>query len=703
MVSLALLFRSPYAGLSFPSVLISSYLVHRTIKHPGFRRVTVLLLRIGRLLSHVPTVIRMSRVETRLFDAPYYLRNNPDVGASWMPPFLHFLMFGAFEGRKPNPLFDPGFYYRANRSTVDETTNPLLHFLITGAAEGRSPHPLFGMDLVGGRSAVDPVDYFLTALAQPPDSVLYSWWLRREGQILPPTPIQRPIFTVLLEASHPKSPWLDDAIASLRAQTYPHWELFVCRDGAEEAASGGDSLDRAAAADSRIRLTSIPDGQTFGSALNRLAAAANGQYLVLFGQQDRMAPNALQWLATAAPADLIYGDEDRLEQAGGRTAPVFKPDWSPDLLLSCRYTGGVFAISRAAWDAAGGGSRCFDRAKEYDLLLRVTAPGVVVRRVPHILVSRRISQGVQDSSAERQCLVNELLRRGASAEVEDGPVPGTFRPRWQIRGNSRVSVIICSRSASLLDRCLSALARQTDYPIEEMIVVQHVREKTGDLEVVTARHKARGIAYSGSFHFSRMNNVGAGAAKGEVLLFLNDDTEPLDRSWLGRLVGQVEREDVGISGARLLYPSGSLQHAGVAIGIGDGCGHPGRNFLAAPRHWPWLDLSRDVSAVTGACLAIRAEVFREVGGFAEEFPVNYNDIDLCLRVRQAGYRVVYESGAVLRHYECQTRRHGVITDAERALWRERWGHALTAGDPFYSPNLTRECEDLSYASPATTT
>jgi len=155
----------------------------------------------------------------------------------------------------------------------------------------------------------------------------------------------------------------------------------------------------------------------------------------------------------------------------------------------------------------------------------------------------------------------------------------------------------------------------------------------------------------------------------------------------------VERPDIGVAGARLLYPSGALQHGGVAVGVEHGAAHVGRNMREAPRHWPWLDCTRDVSAVTGACLAIRAAVFHELGGFAEEFPVNYNDIDLCLRAREAGYRVIYEAGAILRHYECQSRQ-GVITPEERRRWEERWGRAM---DPFYSRNLTVDREDLSLA------
>jgi len=168
---------------------------------------------------------------------------------------------------------------------------------------------------------------------------------------------------------------------------------------------------------------------------------------------------------------------------------------------------------------------------------------------------------------------------------------------------------------------------------------------------------------------------------------------PLEDSWLERLIGQTERPDVGAVGARLLYPLGTLQHAGIVVGIGDGCGHIGRGSLGAP-YWPWLHMSRDVAAVTGACLAIRSPVFWELGGFADDFPSNYNDTDLCLRVRQAGYRVIYDPAVVLRHYEAQSRLT-TVSLSERETWYGHWAHVIEAGDPFYSRYLTAEREDLS--------
>jgi GT2 family glycosyltransferase len=199
------------------------------------------------------------------------------------------------------------------------------------------------------------------------------------------------------------------------------------------------------------------------------------------------------------------------------------------------------------------------------------------------------------------------------------------------------------------------------------------------------------VRYTGPFNFAAMNNLGARHATGDVLVFMNDDVEPLDSEWLTALLAHANRREVGAVGAKLIYPSGAIQHAGIVIGIMEGAGHLHRNTFGSP-YWNWLPFTRNVSAVTGACLAIRKSVFEELGGFDASFPANYNDVDLCLRARQAGYEVIVEPAAVLRHYECQSRQAGVRLE-ERYLFEQRWAAWLERGDPFYSPHLRRTMED----------
>jgi GT2 family glycosyltransferase len=233
----------------------------------------------------------------------------------------------------------------------------------------------------------------------------------------------------------------------------------------------------------------------------------------------------------------------------------------------------------------------------------------------------------------------------------------------------------------------------TSYPGREIVVVRHGAAQGAALVKPLTSTQCVQIPFEGPFNFSSMNNRGAQAASGEILVFLNDDVEPLVPEWMALLVSQAQRPEVGVVGARLLYPSGAVQHAGIVIGIMDGAGHPHRGTFGS-RYWNWLDTARNVSAVTGACLAIRKCVFDELGGFDTAFAVNYNDVDLCLRAREAGFEVLYEPAAALVHREGQTRSPGTRYE-ERELLYQRWGNKLEQGDPFYNPNLTRVREDAS--------
>jgi len=371
-------------------------------------------------------------------------------------------------------------------------------------------------------------------------------------------------------------------------------------------------------------------------------------------------------------AGLAYSDSDHLDANGMQERPVFRPDWSPDLLCSPLYPGAFF-LTRADFSTA----------------CRIEDTPPIGCRVPRVLYHSRLRIA---STERRPPFLDAALRQSRqNATLEHHPGSDTFGLVGSLIGDPMSSIIICSRTPRLLDRCIRGIFRKTTRIRRELIVVHHLG---GDDSAMRALIKGAGavcIPFDGAFNFSAMNNLGAQRAKGEILVFLNDDVEPLVSEWLESLVVQVQRQSIAIAGAKLLYPSGLLQHAGIAVGIGDGCGHPGRHTRGS-LCFPWLNLARDVSAVTGACLAVRKDVFDELGGFDPEFPVNYNDVDLCLRAREAGYRVIYEPAAVLRHDECQTRAGGTTYEDRKAFFA-RWRSTLDAGDPFYNPNLTTLGED----------
>ncbi len=329
----------------------------------------------------------------------------------------------------------------------------------------------------------------------------------------------------------------------------------------------------------------------------------------------------------------VYFDH---EIAGEYLRPVFKPDWSPVLLESCDYLG--------------------------DFVLHTREPRDGVSHVPYVGYSTR-----------------------TALKFREAAVAATAKPL--------VSILICTRNGELLTRCLAALRAKTDYEPTELVVIHHTG--SGDDERIASAARNSGAAvvpYDGPFDFSSMNNRGAKAAKGDIILFLNDDVEPIDSTWLERMVVRLERPETGAVGAKLLYPSGTIQHAGIVTWEMDGAGHIGRNMNSS-EYWPWLNSTREVTAVTGACLAVRREDFEAIGGFDPAFPVNFNDIDLCLRMRQRGLSVILEARAVLQHAEGRTRASGVSFEERRRFFL-RWHQEVEKTDRFYSPHLVQNVENL---------
>jgi GT2 family glycosyltransferase len=519
-----------------------------------------------------------------------------------------------------------------------------------------------------GRAAVDwrgRLAYALTGTfprERRSDAAAYAAWVAREQGALPPPEWFaarqaqfrfRPLFSVVMKGESQKA-----TLESVEAQNYSGREVVRCEGTGAEAG-------------------------------NRAAASARGDYLVFLEPGDLLAPSALHYAAEAlqrSAADFLYADEDRIDAAGCRRDPVFKPAWSPDLLLGTMYAGGFAVIRRDRFLQAGGFRSGYPGAELYDLLLRLSDAPLEVRHIPRVFCHR----GGDARSAIPANRAAAVAGLAPGASLEDGPSAGTWRVVRPSGNAGRASVIVCSRNEGLARRCLASIERRTAYRNREILLVEH------GLDLHVRDFRGERIRYDGPFHFARMNNLAAARATGEWLLFLNDDVVPLRPDWMDRLAAHVCRPEVGAVGALLLYPSGSIQHAFVATGMAGGAGHPLRDTFGSP-YWPWWRLARDVSAVTGACLAMRTAVFRELGGFDERFPVNGNDVDLCLRARRAGYRVIVEPAAVLRHDEARTRAPG-LRSIERIVWNRAWPGLKPGGDPFYNPNLSLAREDAGLNS-----
>jgi GT2 family glycosyltransferase len=412
---------------------------------------------------------------------------------------------------------------------------------------------------------------------------------------------------------------------------------------------------------------------------------ADADYMCLISAPGRVSPLALHFAAEALQAgdcDIIYGDEDHIDSNGGRTDPIFRPGWSPDLLTSSPYMGSLVIVSRHVLDDIGGIRPGFEASDLHDLTLRATDSRTAVLQVPRVLFHRSAAEPPPDTPL---AIKDAIARREhIEAQVTPGPAPHSSLVRRH--GVPEVTAIICSRSPRLLATCLESLRVTAADVIRKIIVIAHEENgSNNELRSVIQRYGAETVPFTGVFNFSAMNNLGASKAPTPHLLFLNDDIRAASTGWAELLTSHLFCERIGIAGAVLRYPSGGIQHAGIVSGINDGLGHVGRHAIES-RLWPWLLMTRNVSAVTGACLAIRANTFRSLGGFDPAFPNNYNDVDLCFRVREAGLNIVCVAVPGLIHSECKTR-PGIVRFHERYRLFQRWGQVLSRPDPYYSRSL----------------
>ncbi|MFC7476667.1 glycosyltransferase family 2 protein [Dankookia sp. GCM10030260] len=526
-----------------------------------------------------------------------------------------------------------------------------------------------------------------------------------------------PLISVVMPAHETPAPLLRAAIASVEAQLWPHWELCIA-DDASPSPQVAQVLAEAAARDPRIRWVRRATNGDVAAATNSALALARGDYVALMDHDDLLPDHALYQVAAeiaAHPeAEVLYSDEDRLDAAGRRFGACFKPDFDPDLLLGQNLVGHLGVYRRDLLTAIGGLREGMEGGQDHDLALRATAaagPGTV-RHIPAILYHRRLTgrpshlaQARLDRriAASRRAVADALAARGIAARLEPAPLaPAHTRVVWPLPDPAPlVSVIVPTRDrAGLLATCAEGVLERTDYPAIEFLVVDNGSVEPETLALfdrLRADPRVRILAAPGPFNYSALNNQAAEMARGEILLLLNNDIEVIEPHWLREMVSQAVRPEIGAVGAKLLYADGRLQHGGVVTGVGGVADH---YLLRAARddagYCNSLALARAAGAVTGACLALRRAVYREVGGLdAAQLVVAFNDVDLCVRIRQAGYRVLWTPFAELYHLESASRGQDLAPEKARRFageidtMRRRWGDVLLH-DPFYSPWLSLE-------------
>jgi GT2 family glycosyltransferase len=501
-------------------------------------------------------------------------------------------------------------------------------------------------------------------------------------------------------------------LASVLQQTYSHWELCIVR-------TEGCGLPEAAMADPRVRSARVAAGCSQAAGLNTAVQMTSGDFVAWIEPSDLLSPSALYEIVRAVNehphADILYSDEDQLRENGrDRTAPLFKPDWSPDLLRSTNYLGRLLVLRADLLQRLGGFREGFVGAEEYDLALRATESAREIVHIPRVLYHRGVREqplldAHQDRDQSKRALTEHLQRQGTPGEVRNGRVPGTFDVTYPRAHQPLVSIIIPNRDEpEVLARCLQSLWTSTYQRLEVLIVENGSRlPETFELYArLEADQRVRILHWDREFNYSAVNNWAAAQARGEVLLLLNNDIEAINPGWVERMLDHALRPEVGAVGAKLYFSDGTIQHAGVIIGVGPVAGHSHR-FVAgdSPGYANRLAVVQNLSAVTAACLMVRNEVFHSMGGLDEEFPLALNDVDFCLRLRRAGYQIVWTPFAELYHHESRTRgRDDTPAKQARALheitrFYRRWHKLLLTGDPFYNPNLTSSLEDFSLRVP----
>ncbi|MGZ5004258.1 MAG: glycosyltransferase [Chthoniobacterales bacterium] len=515
-----------------------------------------------------------------------------------------------------------------------------------------------------------------------------------------------PLFSIITPVFNTPNEWLQMAVDSVRAQVYGNWELLLIDDASTNAQTI-ECLQSLTSNDARIRLVRREKNGGISVASNDGIKAASGEWIGLLDHDDALEPDALfhgvKLLQKIRDADLIYSDEDKITDAG-LDAPFLKPDWSPDFFLSYNYLCHFTIFRRSLVEQVGGFRSEFDGAQDYDLFLRIIEKTQRIHHIPRVLYHwRRTATSTADNirrkpealEAGRKAILEHLQRRGEAGYVAiDWRTHGYWVKR-EIKHARKISIIIGTRDRiPLLARCIETLIAKTSYREYEIVIVDN------DSASDEARHYFmhtlhRVLRYDGPFNFSAMNNFAVEQTDSPWLLFLNNDVEIIESEWLTAMVEHVQRPEVGAVGVRLLYPNETIQHAGVVMGVGGIAEHAFKNFGAEdPGVCRQLQVTRNYSAVTGACLLTRREVFDEVGGFDEaQLPVTFSDVDLCLKMRRAGYLIVYTPFAKLIHHESATR-HRSAEPRESDVIRQRWGDVL-ARDPYYNPNLSRAAADFS--------
>jgi glycosyltransferase involved in cell wall biosynthesis len=536
-----------------------------------------------------------------------------------------------------------------------------------------------------------------------------------------------PLISVLLPVYNSNLKWLRRAIQSVQNQLYPRWELCIV-DDASTNRKVWELLQKYARRDPRIKVMRRAQNGHISAASNDALSMAEGDFVALLDHDDELAPTAFYFVALAfnenRELQLIYSDEDKVDARGRRSDPYFKSDWNPELLLAQNFVSHLGVYRTDLIRRVGGFRIGFEGSQDHDLTLRSIEQirPEQIKHLPWVLYHWRMSDGSTASRATAKPYAQEAARRAVQEHLDRTGIQATVAPHYGMYLRSKyalpaeqplVSIIIPTRDrGSFLQKCVESIFEKTDYRNYEMIVLDNGSREPETLEFLISlekRERVRVERIDGPFNYSRLNNRGVELSRGSLVGLLNNDVEVMNDEWLSELVSRALRPEIGMVGARLWYPDGAIQHGGVILGAGGIAGHAHVGVRHDPGYFARPHLAQNLSAVTAACAVVRRNVYLQLGGFDEvNLPVTFNDVDFCLRLRQAGYWIVWTPHAELIHHESTSRGYDDSTPkqvrflAEVDYMKTKWGDRLRY-DPFYNPNLSLGEDLFTLAFPPRTT
>lgn len=517
-----------------------------------------------------------------------------------------------------------------------------------------------------------------------------------------------PKISILIPMYNTNEIFFKELIDSLKTQTYKNFEVCFA-DGSQVE---NKELEKYFSDDNRFKYKHLSENKGISENTNAALEMATGEFIALVDHDDTLPCFALYEVVKTIndnpDVEFIYSDEDILDAKHERKNPYFKPDFSPDTLRSSNYICHLSVLKKTLIDEIGKFRAEFDGAQDYDMILRATEKAKLIVHIPKILYHWRAhenstSQNTDSKSyafiAGKKAIEEQLKRLNIKGNVELLETPGTYKVNYQVINNPLVSIIIPNKdSIQDLNKCISSVLKST-YNNYEIIIVENnsenketfdfyrkLEENNRNIHVVKYEEKG--------FNFSKINNFGRKFAKGEYILLLNNDVEVINENWIEEMLGICQQKNIGIVGAKLLYPDNSVQHAGVIIGIGGVAGHIHKNIKDSdPGYFSRAVIVNNFSAVTAACLLVKTNIFDEVGGLDETLEVAFNDVDFCMKVRNKGYLVVYTPFAKLHHFESKSRGNEDTKEKKNRFsneidrFKEKWQEELEKGDPYFNKNF----------------